>query len=660
MACGAFLCVSFRHAELQMKSDVRLILLIFSLALVLRFIYLLENSSSPLFTWPVLDEQSLDAQGQSIASGNIAGSDDCFRAPLYPLILGAVHAISPTQRFFLIRVIQHILGALTCILVFIVTREAFGRRAGVAAGLIAACYGPLIFFEGTILTETVFIFLNALCLAMLALGSRLSRKALFLAGGIALGLSAVTRPNILLFLPAALLWIIMVPAIGGWKQKFVRTFLVVIPVIIVIGAVSLRNYVATGDLVMVSSQGGANFYLGNIAGANGMPPPTRMVYGTPGRYRDAVESSSAQTVAGLAERPVAPSEVSSACFKATLQSIRGNTKAWFKLMVRKFVLFWNNFEIKNVKDYYFWKQSSLLLSVLPVSFGFIVVLGLFGAVVSFRFMNSATVLIGLYVLSFMTGIVVFFVCARLRLPVVVGLIPLAGAGIAFLLDAVATRSLGRLVAYAAILAPVCGFTFVDWCGVKSFDYSQEYWLLGKRNYDLGEFDKAMESFKASISQDTSFTGSYFFLGNCYWQRSDYETAKICYETVLKMDPANPQALNALGAYAEISGDPAQAAELYRKSIASAREYAKPKTNLGLLLLRDNQKDQARLLFNESLWLDADDPESHLGLALCSSLEGNSQASAECLRKAESLGGAAEYSGKFKRMLLDISGKNTGK
>ena len=43
-----------------MKSNVRLILLVFCIALVLRLIYLFENSSSPLFTWPVLDEQSLD------------------------------------------------------------------------------------------------------------------------------------------------------------------------------------------------------------------------------------------------------------------------------------------------------------------------------------------------------------------------------------------------------------------------------------------------------------------------------------------------------------------------------------------------------------------------------------------------------------------------
>ena len=80
----------------------------------------------------------------------------------------------------------------------------------------------------------------------------------------------------------------------------------------------------------------------------------------------------------------------------------------------------------------------------------------------------------------------------------------------------------------------------------------------------------------------------------------------------------------------------------------------------MLLLRDNQKEQAKLLFNESLWLDADDPESYLGLALCSSLEGNSQASTEALMKAQSLGGATEYSDKFKRILLDIIGKNTGK
>ncbi|MEI6971652.1 MAG: glycosyltransferase family 39 protein, partial [bacterium] len=437
-----------------MNGNVKLILLVFFLAAVVRLAYLFENSSSPLFAWPVLDEQSLDASGQEIAAGNFERGTDCFRAPLYPLFLGAVYSISHDNRFFVLRVVQHLLGALTCLFVFMVATEAFGRRAGIAAGILAACYAPMVFFEGTILTETLFIFLIAFSLAGLVLGVARTSRPLLLAGGLALGLAAVTRPNILVFAPVAILWLVFLPARNGWRQRVVRTGLVLLPLILVIGLSSARNYYATGDFVLISSQGGANFYLGNGAGASGMPPPTRMVYGTSGRiYSDAVEASSTEAVERLmdsaagngssATQPaptVSPAAVSAVCYRATLAHINGNRIEWLKLMVRKLVLFWNDFEIPNVKDFYFWKQSSVTLSVLPISFGTLSALGLLGAIVTIRRQTPGAALVNLYVLSFMAGIILFFVCARLRLPVIVGLLPLAGAGIVAMIDTIGTRA----------------------------------------------------------------------------------------------------------------------------------------------------------------------------------------------------------------------------
>lgn len=642
-----------------MKSNVRLILLVFCIALALRLIYLFENSSSPLFTWPVLDEQSLDSQGLEIAAGGmIASGSECFRAPLYPIFIGAVYSISPEHRFFLVRLAQHILGAMTCLLILLIATEAFGRRTGLIAGFLAASYGPLIFFEGTILTESLFIFLNALCVACLLLGASRTRKSLLLAGGLALGLSAITRPNIMPFVPAVLLWAVLLPSPNGWKHRIVRPCLIIIPVFAIIGIVAVRNYRATGDFVLISSQGGANFFIGNNAGADGMPPPTRMVYGTPGRYRDAVEATSTSVVAGMAEKPVTPSDVSSTCYKATMEHILKNKVAWFALMARKLVLFWNNFEIRNVKDFYFWKQESFVLSALPVTFGAIAVFGLFGAIVTLRRPTHAAALIDLYVLAFMGGLVLFFICARLRLPVLVGLIPLAAAGIGATIDAVSSRSVRRIAAYSLILIGFGAFTCVDWYGIRSFNYAQEHWLLGKRHYDLGNFDKAMESFQSSIKYDSGFTGNYFFMGNCHWQNENYDKARTCYETVLQKDPSNPQALNALGAYAEIKGHPEQARELYARAIGSAPGYSKPRTNLGFSMLREKKLDQARTLLMDSLKLYDGDPETWLGLAVCCELTGDSQASAKFLQKAESLGGEAEYRVKFGKMLREIGGTKT--
>ena len=71
------------------------------------------------------------------------------------------------------------------------------------------------------------------------------------------------------------------------------------------------------------------------------------------------------------------------------------------------------------------------------------------------------------------------------------------------------------------------------------------------------------------------------------------------------------------------------------------------------MLRAKQFDQARNLFVESLKLYDGDPETWLGLALCSALTGDNQASTKFLQKAESLGGATEYSSKFRKILLEM-------
>ena len=46
--------------------------------------------------------------------------------------------------------IQIALGAISCALIFAAGRNLFSRRAGIAAGLILACYAPGVFFDGLI------------------------------------------------------------------------------------------------------------------------------------------------------------------------------------------------------------------------------------------------------------------------------------------------------------------------------------------------------------------------------------------------------------------------------------------------------------------------------------------------------------------------------
>ena len=48
---------------------------------------------------------------------------------------------------------NHLAGTLTCGLVWLLAREYFSRAVALTAGLFAALYWPLIYFEGEVLIE---------------------------------------------------------------------------------------------------------------------------------------------------------------------------------------------------------------------------------------------------------------------------------------------------------------------------------------------------------------------------------------------------------------------------------------------------------------------------------------------------------------------------
>jgi tetratricopeptide (TPR) repeat protein len=623
-----------------MKKNTKTALLIFAVALLLRLFYLSENIASPYFGNPILDEMYLDNQAMDMVAG-VETEGPYFRAPLYPWMLGAIYSVSLTYRFLLVALVQHVMGAITCVLLFGITTEAFGRRAGILAGFLSAVYAPLIFYEGELLIVTLFIFLNAGTLFLLLQGARRDNLWLLLAGGCTLGLSVITRPNILLFVPAAVLWVLLAIR-GGAQRRLVRAAVTAMPIVMIIGGITCRNYMVSKELVLVSSQGGINFYIGNNPRATGMPPPTRKTYGTTDQYRDAVEVSSDEILQQATGEEFTPGDISDMWYDVAFSFVREDTASWLALTWKKFVLFWNDHEIRNNKSYYFCKRYSALLRLLPVSYGVLAVLAVLGVAARARSRPlGPMVLIILYADMFMLAVVLFFVCARLRLPVVVGLVPLAAAGI----DAAITAGRShrrRFAVYVPVIVVCSVLIFPDWYHTRSDNYSQDNWIVGKCCYDAKRFEEAAEAFRASIEQEeTFFAGAHWYLGNCYWQNGERENAVECYAGILEREPENARALNALGVAAQAGGDRAKAMAYYTDAIRAAPGFAKARTNRGILLVEDGLMEAGRTELMTALSLDGNDPETYLGLALCAHLAGDGEAYTNAVEMAVA-GGGSDY------------------
>jgi len=131
------------------------------------------------------------------------------RTPVYPIFMGGAVALFG-RDLLAITFAQHLLGIATAVFTYGIGRLTFGRAAGLLAGLAAALSGPLLIYEHYLITESVFTVLLTLAMLLLVAGLRSERRAYFAAGGLALGLAALTRPvgqAVLVALPFAALFV---------------------------------------------------------------------------------------------------------------------------------------------------------------------------------------------------------------------------------------------------------------------------------------------------------------------------------------------------------------------------------------------------------------------------------------------------------------------
>lgn len=181
------------------------------------------------------------------------------RAPIYPLFIAIIYFFTD-HSVIAVKLVQALLGAFTCIIVFFIAQNLFkDKRISFGAGLICAIYPFLIYLSKTLTVETLFTFLQALAiLFLLKIYSypKLSNK--FLAG-LFLGLTALTKPVILGFAPFLVLWLILFLT-GNISSRLKSAVIVIIFMILSIAPWTIRNYITFKEFIPISTAGGVTFY----------------------------------------------------------------------------------------------------------------------------------------------------------------------------------------------------------------------------------------------------------------------------------------------------------------------------------------------------------------------------------------------------------------
>lgn len=201
------------------KKELYFLLGIFTISFILRLIYLLQIKSNPFFNSPIMDPLYHDLWAQSIAQGNWIGDQVFFRAPFYPYLLGIIYKLFG-HNYFVPRLFQHLLGSFSVVLIYFLARKLFNPKVAYLSALFASIYWIFFYFEGELLLDSLLVFFGVLTVLLLVRAGENPKKSRFLLAGLSAGLFAITRPNILIFIPFVLLWIFLLLK-SDLRRKFI-------------------------------------------------------------------------------------------------------------------------------------------------------------------------------------------------------------------------------------------------------------------------------------------------------------------------------------------------------------------------------------------------------------------------------------------------------
>ncbi|MCI0329746.1 MAG: tetratricopeptide repeat protein [candidate division Zixibacteria bacterium] len=590
-------------ASIDGRISKKWFLTLFFFALSLRLIYLAEIHDYPTFKYPTVDARYHDEWAQAVAHGKLTQPQAFFRAPLYPYLLGLVYYIFG-HNYYAPRIVQHLIGSIGIVLLALLTTRLFGKKTGVVTGFVFAAYASAIYFEGELLLDFLLIPLDVLIFIFLYKAKENPNPVNWLLAGLWLGLSAITRPNILIFIPAVLFWTWF-----SFRQrerfkgqlKFAALFLLgtALPIL----PAALHNHRAEKPLVLIASQGGINFYIGNNPEANGF---TSMMPGRPATNWELADIRSlAKEETG---RELSSAELSDFWYKKGLEFWKSRPADAFKLLARKTYLFFTRFEIANNPGTIPEMGYAPLLRFLPVGFWFIGPLGLLGAV--FSFVNRKARLLSVFVLIYSASVIPFFVNARFRLPVLPFLTLFSVYAVFELWKHF--REKKNPLPYVAVLAIFSFLVNSNLSGFAKTPNPAGFFQLGNVFLEQGNYAEARQLFHQTLQADPRFKFAHLNLGVAALKMGDLKTAEEEFKKELEADPQSEKAPANLSLIQRLRGFPRLAVYWAEKSVRAKPYFQDAYLNWALAYRALGQPESAMAVLEKG---EKNSPRFLLGLFL---------------------------------------------
>ena len=472
-------------------------------ALVLRLVHNGAMMGSPLYQIPLGGHVAFLDEAERIAAGGLIP----YRAftensPLFPYLLAVVFLVAGGRDLLLARLVGIAADTATAVLVTRLATRRFGMLAGAIAGLFYAAYGPAIFFAA----ELIYIpYALLLCTATIVclLGGRATVRRM-LGTGVLYGLATGLMPSLVAGVPV----LALVVATRGRDNRAGRCAAALAGVALAIAPVTALNYAASGKLVLLTMSSGHAFYIGHN-------PQARAGYYLPDRVgavqsanRGSIFDSMHRIAEEIAGHPMRDEEVSGFYFGKAWEHMASHPVDELRLLGSRVAAFCNWFEATTYADFYFQRERSGLLRVLP-AFSVLFALAVLGLAQGGLRRELPLLLFPLVSLA---TVLVFFYLARFRMPAVPFLCCFAGRGVASVIASVRNRRVGRLVASAA--AAVLALVIARWPMVTP-DTSNEWNKEGAVHLAMKEYPEAEEDFRQAAVANPVSPYPYLNLARLY-------------------------------------------------------------------------------------------------------------------------------------------------
>lgn len=552
------------------------------LAIILRVLFLLQLKDTPFFSGHFSDTRLYMQLARDIAFGD-GIQRAFFMSPLYPHLVAAVWKLTGNPEMWM-RILQILFGAASALLTLLIARRLFDTGTGVLAGVLTALYAPLVFYDGLLLTESLQTLLLTAHMLLILLALKRSQAGWWVTAGLLLGLAAVTRANVLLFLPVFLIaWMFT-----SWLRASVRVSHLAYyaaAVLLTLAPTTVHNAAEEGVFIPVTSSLGYNLYAGNNPEADGfytMPEPVDL-------YTDPNGEAWVEQQTG---RDMNAAEVSAWWRDRALTWMGEHPGEAVTLFGQKLLLFFHPEEIDQLglSMEFFADRYGTVIGLPSDLFPVLLLLAFAGFALLLRDSRHGRILL-LFLLVFAAANALFFVSGRLRLPVLpLMIIAASHAGIQLFNLLRQREAQKRSVISLAMGAAVAAAVLILQPAVQQ-SFAQEYLKLGQMAFDSGEFSQAESHFRTSVEEKRTVDG-LTNLGNALAAQQQSANAAEAYREAIAVDSTSALAWFNYGNLLMQTGRPQYAYGTWKRALELQPRLAAAHRNLGLLLFRAGRLQEA--------------------------------------------------------------------